>query len=497
MRLGLKFMLAFVLGNTLLAAIYGYLAVRREVRLFQQMAREETESVGRLMENALADAWRRAGQQEIHRLISDAAPVQASRMRIRWVWFDTQPGSPDAPWTARERLTTITIEQHLAVEDVEPDGTPSLHIYWPVALNVGRRGGLEFSHPLTNLELNKREIIERTALLVGGMVILSALLAAVLGRWYIGAPLRRLIAKTRRIAAGDLSDPVYLNSHDEMAELAEHLNTMCSELSQSQARVREQSAARIAALEQLRHADRLKTVGRLAAGIAHQLGTPLNVVSGRAGLIASGKLTPDQVAESTAAIKTETERMATMVRQLLDFARASTPHKAPVDLRRLLAKTLDMLRSIAEKSHVQLGDVAASEPAVAQVDVGQMQQALTNLVINAIQSMPGGGKVDFAVCRRMAHPPDNSDCPPAACCGIEIRDHGTGIAEEHLPQLFEPFFTTKAAGEGTGLGLSIAYGIVQDHGGWIEVTSQVGQGSCFTVMLPEGTVPLSSEGQES
>ena len=152
----------------------------------------------------------------------------------------------------------------------------------------------------------------------------------------------------------------------------------------------------------------------------------------------------------------------------------------------MIAQTIDMLRPIAEKNHVELDEVRADEPAIGEIDAGQIQQALTNLTINAIQSMPKGGKVDFAVSRRMASPSDSGDHPPSAYYGIEIRDCGTGIAEEHMSQLFEPFFTTKAVGEGTGLGLSIAYGIVQEHGGWIDVTRRIGEGSCFTVMLPEG-----------
>ncbi len=486
MRLGLKFMLAFLLGNTLLAGVYGYLAVRREVRLFQKMVGDEAGSVGSVLADVLPEAWRRAGQPGVQRLINESKANPVSGMRIRWVWFDVVPGGPDAPWTTRQRLTSVTIEQHLAVEDVEPDGTPAMLVYWPVALNVSRRGGLEFSHPTTELELNERTVAERTALLVGGMIVLSALLAAVLGRRYVGAPLRRLIAKTRRIAAGDLSGPVDLGSHDELAELADSLNAMCSAVSESQARVRDESAGRVAALEQLRHADRLKTVGQLAAGLAHQLGTPLNVVSGRASLIASGRLSSGDIARSTAAIKAETDRMTTIVRQLLDFARASTPRTTSVDLRQVLARTVDMLRSIAEKDRVELGAIPDGGPALAEIDAEQVQQALANLTINAIQSMPGGGKVDFAVGRRMARPPHGRDDRAAAYYGIEIRDHGAGIAAEHLSQLFEPFFTTKAAGEGTGLGLSIARGIVEEHGGWIEVASRPGEGSCFTVLLPEG-----------
>jgi signal transduction histidine kinase len=280
-----------------------------------------------------------------------------------------------------------------------------------------------------------------------------------------------------------------LRSRDELAELADDLNEMCARLAESQADIRAETAARLGATEQLRHADRLKTVGRLAAGIAHELGTPLNVVSGRAGLILSDKLAAEEVGASAAAIKTEADKMTRIIRQLLDFGRASTPRKVATDLRQVVSQAVDLLRTLAENSQVTLGFDQATEAAVAEIDVAQVQQVLTNLVVNAIQAMPHGGRVTISLRRQVAHPPDASDRPEAAYFAIEIRDQGIGIPAERLTQLFEPFFTTKQVGEGTGLGLSIAYGIVQEHGGWIDVTSQPGEGSCFTVMLPEAPKP--------
>ncbi|MGO9108453.1 MAG: sensor histidine kinase [Thermoguttaceae bacterium] len=228
----------------------------------------------------------------------------------------------------------------------------------------------------------------------------------------------------------------------------------------------------------------------LASGIAHELGTPLNVVAGRAGLIGSGKLATEQVAESAAAIKLEADKMTTIIRQLLDFARVSTPHKLPVDLRAIVRQTIDMIASIAEKQKVQFLFVPDAKEAVAEIDAGQIQQVLTNLTINAIQAMPDGGQMRFLIRRRSGRSPDGGSDGPSAFFGIEVHDQGVGIPEENMQQLFEPFFTTKEVGAGTGLGLSIAYGIVQEHGGWIDVNSQVGEGSCFTVFLPEKTVLL-------
>ena len=143
-----------------------------------------------------------------------------------------------------------------------------------------------------------------------------------------------------------------------------------------------------------------------------------------------------------------------------------------------------------------------STPAIATIDVEQMQQALTNLLVNAIQAMPNGGKAETSISREERKSSDEGADRLAAEHAVSdryqinravtywrlaIRDTGTGIAAENIPHLFEPFFTTKDIGEGTGLGLSIAYGIVRENGGWIEVDSRPGAGSCFTICLPEET----------
>jgi signal transduction histidine kinase len=479
MRLALKLALIFMLANSALACIYGYLAVRREVRLFQKEAAEEAEEIGPVLEKLLCDAYRNQGDRDVQEILIKIIDTNQKPVGIHWVWFDkVELESALVPPT--ERPTAIIVER-------EEEGLSYLHAYWPVTLAAQRPGGLDFTRPETELESNKREIMQRTALLVIGMLLISGLLAVLLGVRLVGRPLERLITKARRIGDGDLTGPVHIRTHDELAELAEDLNTMCEKLAESQTRLRQETAARITALEQLRHADRLKTVGRLASGIAHELGTPLNVVAGRAGLIGSGKLDAEQIAVSAAAIKLEADKMTAIIRQLLDFARASAPRKLPVDLRTVVRQTIDMIGAIAAKQKVELVFAPDAEEAVAEIDAAQIQQVLTNLAVNAIQAMPQGGQVRFSIGRRSGRSPDGGSDGPAEFYAIEIQDQGVGIPEEHMQQLFEPFFTTKEVGAGTGLGLSIAYGIVQEHSGWIDVTSRVGEGSCFTVFLPQGS----------
>ena len=125
-------------------------------------------------------------------------------------------------------------------------------------------------------------------------------------------------------------------------------------------------------------------------------------------------------------------------------------------------------------------------PVMARVDLEQMTQVVVNLVMNAVHASRPGGAIAILLDRARAVPPAEDGRGELPCTRIAVRDEGAGIPPEALPHIFEPFFTTKDIGEGTGLGLSVAYGIVKDHGGWIDVVSRPGEGSAFTVWLPEG-----------
>jgi two-component system NtrC family sensor kinase len=145
-------------------------------------------------------------------------------------------------------------------------------------------------------------------------------------------------------------------------------------------------------------------------------------------------------------------------------------------------RTMELLQPMARKRGVTLV-CGERGPAPVEVDATQLQQVLANLVVNGIDAMPDGGELHVSVGRRALSPPDGGPARPMTC--VDVRDRGEGIPPEHLPRVFEPFFSTKGVGEGTGLGLSVSWGIVAEHGGWIGVQSRVGEGSCFTVALPE------------
>jgi len=208
-------------------------------------------------------------------------------------------------------------------------------------------------------------------------------------------------------------------------------------------------------------------------------------------MIARGMVAGDAVNDSARIIAEQAARITAIIRQLLDFSRRGAASLGPADLRSIVTRTVELLATLARKRGVTLVVEGAEDELPARVDPAMIQQVLTNLVVNGLQAMGEGGHLTVRLARRHAVPPADVDGAPGEYATVTVEDQGAGIVAEHLAHIFEPFFTTKDVGEGTGLGLSVAYGIVREHGGWIDVQSRPGQGSRFTVFLqPAAELPL-------
>ncbi len=243
----------------------------------------------------------------------------------------------------------------------------------------------------------------------------------------------------------------------------------------------DREAARLrGALEQLRHAERLNVLGVLAAGVAHELGTPLNVISG-AGEMLDDEPTPEKQRELSRLILAQTERITAIIQNLLDFGRRGRSAKKTAELDTAVSAAVSMLASTARKRGAAIAFTAhAGEPQVRGTRQ-EIEQVVSNLILNGIQAMPRGGRI---VVETRREDRAGEDGAPQSYGTIIVADEGTGIAPDAMPHIFDPFFTTKDVGEGTGLGLSVTYGIVSDLGGTIDVASRVGEGTRFTVRLP-------------
>jgi signal transduction histidine kinase len=248
-------------------------------------------------------------------------------------------------------------------------------------------------------------------------------------------------------------------------------------------RLEREVLARQDALGQLRHAERLTTIGKLAAGVAYEIGTPLNVISGRTELIAAGTMSPEAIKSSAKIVLEQTERVAVIIRQLLDFARRGGTEVTRTDVTDLIETTCLLLAPIARKARVEL--LRSGTHLEANLNRNEMQQVITNLITNAIHASHGGGKVEIGTRLEKTHATGRLGGDERPHAVLEVRDHGTGIAPDVLPKVFDPFFTTKDLGQGTGLGLSVAYGIVRDHHGWIAIDTTLGEGTTVTVYIPQ------------
>ncbi len=230
--------------------------------------------------------------------------------------------------------------------------------------------------------------------------------------------------------------------------------------------------------EQLRHADRLATIGQLAAGVAHELNEPLANILGFAQLAKKSPGLPKQNIDDIEKIITASLHAREIVKKLLIFARQMPTKRTMVDLNRIIEEGLEFLESRFGKEGIKLAK--SLDPTLPKItgDQAQLTQVLVNLVVNAIQSMPKGGQLTIQTIALDTH------------VSLIIQDTGTGMTEEVMKQIFLPFFTTKEIGQGTGLGLSVVHGIITSHGGTINVTSNIGEGSRFEIRLPFSKTPV-------
>jgi signal transduction histidine kinase len=243
------------------------------------------------------------------------------------------------------------------------------------------------------------------------------------------------------------------------------------------------------AREEAIRTEKMASIGLLAAGMAHEIGTPLASIMGYAELAAGEALDTGTVQDYARRISGDCARIDRIVRGLLDYSRPRAATVEPCDIRRLVASTLEMLSQQGALKEIRLATDYDEELSGVCVNPHQLQQVLINLLINSRDAMPSGGKLAVRV---KADSSRRLSGQTVSSLRIDVLDSGSGIPAENLKRIFDPFFTTKAPGKGTGLGLAISARIIEGFGGRIEVQSRKGTGTCFSIWLPAcaDTVPV-------
>jgi two-component system NtrC family sensor kinase len=328
------------------------------------------------------------------------------------------------------------------------------------------------------------------------LFVVIALVAALVFRRFIRHPIAKLQEGARRIAGGDLSTRIEVEGGHELALLAADFNRMAEDLNRAQQAVEEWSQTLEQKVEerteelkkaqhQVLHMEKMASLGKLSATVAHELNNPLSGILTYARLV-ERELGEQPLAESTrqelarylALVQQESTRCGAIVKNLLVFARREGGEMAFIDLNEIVERSLMLVRHHMEMSGVTLQSQRLEGDSMVFAVAGELQQALVALFVNAVEAMKKeGGELRVRL---------QGDLVQVA---IDVEDTGTGISEEALPHIFEPFFSTKEKESGVGLGLAVVYGIIHRHKGIIGVESEVGRGTTFHIVLPRDSRP--------
>jgi len=301
--------------------------------------------------------------------------------------------------------------------------------------------------------------------------ILATVIPAMVHR-YVSRPLADLSAKVTKFSANDPDKA----AGSEVQLIDEEFRRLDRQLNKARSDLEERHRRELELERELQRADRLATIGALAAGLAHEIGTPMGVIRVRAESLQNDETTSADSRVKLGIIVRQIDRIARIVRMLLDYARKSESHKALCDLRTIADRALTLLEPEAARRNVRTIARLGENPLMVNCDADQLEQVFVNMIMNAFDAMNRGG----GTLRVTADADHNSGGSRAK---LAFEDTGAGVAPEHEKSLFAPFFTTKEPGKGTGMGLAVSQSIVREHAGEITFTPNV-SGSRFVVAIP-------------
>jgi two-component system NtrC family sensor kinase len=474
MRLSLKLSFFTALGILMVLGCDGYLRVQREVRLFADQQQRDQHVLAHVLSLAAQAAADRSGERRALQLLRDVN-LRESDVEISW---EADP-------------LHVLRETHSRIAEDRATGRRTLITRKP--LNLAHSGQLVLRQSLSRED----QYLSNTAL---GAIRVSALLVALstaiifaVGWWLLGVPLRLLVAGARRIGAGELATRLSLSRRDEMGELAREMNLMCEQLAASRELAIEQAERRANTLERMAQAERWTTLGKLAVGLSQALAARAHQIRARSGLL-QARVAADGGQGELEAIVEQAEQLESALQRVSTYAGSVGGVRQPHDLNAIVRTAVDLVGHAGHERGVEIEVVEDAGPVWIVGRAAQLQQLAINLLLNAIEAMPQGGRASIGAHR---------DCRPFVRSGLKIgpshfvclvvEDDGVGMNQETQARMFEPMFTTREAGHATGLGLTAVAAIVEEHRGFVDVASDPGLGTRIAVFLQNDMIAGASE----
>ncbi|PIE66644.1 MAG: two-component sensor histidine kinase [Deltaproteobacteria bacterium] len=342
--------------------------------------------------------------------------------------------------------------------------------YEPITDIFGKRVGMLYVGVLEA----KYSDIRRRAIVLFSMITLAGMLIAIVLEWLFAGrimrPVSKMISASAEISNGNFSPDIGTISKGDIGQLQKKFLIMAIALKEREERHKAESETRLI------QSEKQASVGKLAAGVAHEINNPLTAVLTFTHLILRRKDLPETVRSDLETVAEQTERVRKIVKSLLDFSRQTDIAPKSISINDLIQDSIGLMNNQALIKDVMLSFEGGDNLPALTLDRNQFQSVLINMIINALDATPSGGRIEIRT--------DMAEHENEPGVEIKIADSGNGISPEHMDQLFDPFFTTKAVGKGTGLGLAVSAGIIQRHGGMINVKSQLEMGTTFTIWLP-------------
>jgi len=497
-RLGLaaKLAICVVVSTAAFFALFGYLNLRVERRQSQELVMQSGERIADIILRSTRYAMLRNDRDALTVVIQDVGS-QTGIQRIRIFNQDNRVTISTDGREVGTLAQTAPLARPNRSEFFDPQGHHLLGVIRPIQnapecsnaschVHSASQRVLGVIDAELSLATVDKQIAQNQAslfwFLLAALVLGSGLAVAFI--WVVVyRPVKELIDGTHRVREGDLDYRLPVRYEDELGDLARSFNQMTAEVAGVQAKIEEQVRRKTAELERIHKtllsSEKMASIGKLAATVAHEINNPLFGILTYARLVQRAVLKHDipdrdEVAEQLQTIERESKRCGELVKNLLTFSRQKPSQREPNDLNTVVHRAVLLIKHKLQMQNIELTEALAENLPAVDCDANQMQQVILVLMVNASEAMPKGGKLEVIT---------ELD-PGADQAVVRVKDTGSGIPEDVLPRIFDPFFTTKEDQNRTGLGLAVAHSIVEQHAGEITVVSAAGKGTEFRVALP-------------